>query len=282
MKKIEQSTLFLENHLSFFQCPVCQNEMVETKGMGMICIENHQFDLSKKGTIHLLQKGGQNEYDKEMLVSRKRLADTGFFYPILDEVYRQIPDHSSSLLDVGCGEGSHLHYLTEKGLKGTKIGFDISKAAIQLAAANFFDDAFWCVADLAQSPFAEGKYDVILNIFSPSHYEEFDRLLKVGGRVLKVVLEADYLVELREQLYQNDNKNRAYDNQAVLERFALAYPDFEKHEVTYQMELTKEMYNWLLEMTPLSWGASIEAIEKAKQHPLKSITIAVSVLIGSK
>ena len=67
---------------------------------------------------------------------------------------------------------------TKSGVSGTKIGFDISKDAIQLAASHYFDDAFWCVADLAHSPFAGEQFDAILNILSPSHYEEFGRLLK--------------------------------------------------------------------------------------------------------
>ncbi|MFD3050330.1 methyltransferase domain-containing protein, partial [Streptococcus agalactiae] len=98
--------------------------------------------MSKKGTLHLLLKGGQNEYDKKMLSSRKKLAETGFFQPMLDVVKKQLEGRNiTALLDVGCGEGSHLHYLQNQGVSGTKIGFDISKDAIQLAASHYFDDA---------------------------------------------------------------------------------------------------------------------------------------------
>ena len=183
MKKIEAGSLYLEQHRNLFQCPICKGKFETVDGHSVVCANGHHFDVSKKGTLHLLMKGGQNEYGKEMLSSRKNLADTGFFHPLLDAVYAHIDKpETATVLDVGCGEGSHLHYLTEKGLKGTKIGFDISKDAIQLAASNFFPDAFWCVADLAHSPFAESAFDVILNIFSPSQYQEFDRVLKPGGK----------------------------------------------------------------------------------------------------
>ena len=180
------------------------------------------------------------------------------------------------------GKGRICIILTEKGLKGTKIGFDISKDAIQLAASNFFPDAFWCVADLAHSPFAESAFDVILNIFSPSQYQEFDRVLKPGGKVIKVVPNAQYLIELREQLYALDTTKREYDNQQVVDRFYEIYPDAISEEVAYSVALNAQSYGWLMEMTPLSWGASETALANAAANPLKSVTVAVTLLVASK
>lgn len=283
MKKIEAAAQFLEKYMDYFQCPVCRQEMERVEGTGIVCRMGHRFDLSRKGTLHLLQKGGQNEYDKEMLSNRKQLADTGFFHPLLDEVYQHLPlETSGAVLDVGCGEGSHLHYLSEKGLGGVKIGFDISKEAIQLAASHYFADAFWCVADLAQSPFAAGKFAAIMNVFSPSHYREFSRLLAPGGRVVKVVPAADYLVELRHALYADNLKKQVYDNEAVVKRFGEFFPDYERKALQYQASLTPESWKWLVEMTPLSWGASLEVKERVKEQPLAKVTVAVELLIGEK
>lgn len=275
MKKIERSTVYLEENLALLQCPVCKEAFQEVSNQGVKCANNHHFDLGKKGTLHLLLKGGQNDYDKNILTSRKALADTGFFHPILDAILKHIPQ-DATLLDVGCGEGSHLHYLTEQGLSGKKIGFDISKDAIQLAAAHFFDDAFWCVADLAQSPFGEKQFDAILNIFSPSHYQEFNRVLKPEGRVYKVVPDTDYLIELRQRLYGE----RAYENDDVVARFKEVYPDCIHEHVRYEVALTEDTFRWLVEMTPLTWGASEADIESLLEKPLKTITVAVSLLIN--
>jgi 23S rRNA (guanine745-N1)-methyltransferase/PadR family transcriptional regulator PadR len=172
--------------------------------------------------------------------------------------------------------------LTEKGLTGTKVGFDISKDAIQLAAGNFFEDAFWCVADLAHSPFAESAFNAILNIFSPSQYQEFDRVLKPGGKVIKVVPNARYLIELREQLYALNTTKREYDNQQVVDRFYEIYPDAVREEVVYSVDLDEKSYGWLMEMTPLSWGASEESLANAAANPLKSVTVAATLLVASK
>jgi len=283
MKKIEAGSLYLEKHRNLFQCPICKGDFETVGGHSVVCANGHRFDVSKKGTLHLLMKGGQNEYGKEMLSSRKNLADTGFFHPLLDAVFAHIDDpESAAVLDVGCGEGSHLHYLTEKGLTGTKVGFDISKDAIQLAAGNFFEDAFWCVADLAHSPFAESAFNAILNIFSPSQYQEFDRVLKPGGKVIKVVPNARYLIELREQLYALNTTKREYDNQQVVDRFYEIYPDAVREEVVYSVDLDEKSYGWLMEMTPLSWGASEESLANAAANPLKSVTVAATLLVASK
>lgn len=283
MKKIESGTLFLTEHLDLFQCPVCGEEFREVKGNSMICIHNHQFDLSKKGTLHLLSKGGQNEYGKEMLFSRKQLADSGFFHPLLDAVIKYIDaPEMDTILDVGCGEGSHLHYLSNQGLNGTKIGFDISKEGIQLAATHFFDDAFWCVADLAHSPFAAEQFNAILNVFSPSQYQEFNRLLKPNGKIIKVVPDSDYLIELREMLFVSEQSKQVYENAKVVNRFKEFYPGCLHEHVRYTVDLTKNMAKWLVEMTPLAWHAPQEALNKMEKDPIKSITVAVSVLVGIK
>lgn len=260
MKKIESSKMFLTEHLDLFQCPVCGEGFQEVKDNSVVCIHNHQFDLSRKGTLHLLSKGGQNEYGKEMLSSRKHLADSGFFHPLLDTLLGYVNNPSQArILDVGCGEGSHLHYLTTQGVSGTKIGFDISKEGIQLASTHFFEDAFWCVADLAHSPFAAESFDVILNIFSPSHYKEFQRLLTAKGKVIKVVPDSDYLIELREKLFASDQSKQIYENEKVIQRFKEYYPDCLHEHVRYTINLTADMAKWLVEMTPLAWHASEES-----------------------
>lgn len=166
-------------------------------------------------------------------------------------------------------------------MKGQKIGFDISKDAIQLAA-NHFSTAFWCVADLAQSPFASQQYDTILNIFSPSNYKEFDRLLKKGGQVIKVVPEKDYLIELRKLFYRDQAEKQTYSNEVVIEKFKEHFPSMEMKRVNYSFELTQSLFEDLMKMTPLSWGASPASKEYALAHPLQSVTIDVCVLVGQK
>ena len=282
MKKIEKAALFMQENRELFQCPICKDTFDQLEGNSLSCLNGHLFDISKKGTLYFLLKGTKNEYDKEMLSSRFNIATAGLFHPLLDELYKCIIEKEDGhTLDVGCGEGSQLDYLTTLGLKGQKIGFDISKDAIQLAA-NHFSTAFWCVADLAQSPFASQQYDTILNIFSPSNYKEFDRLLKKCGQVIKVVPEKDYLIELRKLFYRDQAEKQTYSNEVVIEKFKEHFPSMEMKRVNYSFELTQSLFEDLMKMTPLSWGASPASKEYALAHPLQSVTIDVCVLVGQK
>src|SRR5699024_10380001 len=141
-------------------------------------------------------------------------------------IYMNIDQKEGVTLDVGCGEGSHLNKLAEMGLNGRKIGFDISKEGIQLAASHY-RSAFWCVADLSHPPFAFQQYDTILNIFSPSNYKEFKRLLAEKGQVLKVVPEEHYLIELRQHFYKGQEEKEVYSNKEVVDHFSDQFPEVE-------------------------------------------------------
>lgn len=280
MKKIESANEFFKKNMNLFECPVCHCEFRKIEKNSLQCTNDHSFDLSKKGTIYFLLKGSKNEYNREMLEARYNIAQAGLFNPLLEAVYSHIEHKTGgSLLDVGCGEGSQLDYLTQLGLSGNNIGFDISKDAIQLAAGNF-TSAFFCVADLAQSPFATRKYDTILNIFSPSNYEEFERLLKKDGLIIKVVPENDYLIELRKLFYHDQKEKQTYSNQLVIEKFKEHFLEIETRRISYSFSLTKENFLDLMMMTPLSWGASEEAKQYATDHPLAKITVDVRLLIG--
>lgn len=281
MKKIEKAAYFLQEHLDLFQCPICKSSFQAVESNSLICIKGHNFNLSKKGTIYFLTKAAANDYATEMLSARYRVAQAGLFQQMLDVIYTHIEQKDGATIDVGSGEGSQLQYLSDLGLKGNQIGFDISKDAIALAGSHF-TNAFWCVADLAHSPFASQQYDTLLNIFSPSNYMEFKRMLKPNGVVLKIVPDTDYLTELRQILYRDKEENQTYSNELVVGKFQEHFPDSQVHRIRYTFPLTPALYRDLVDMTPLSWGASEASKEYALSHPLKEITVHVCLLIGKK
>lgn len=278
MKKIEKSKEFLKSNINLFNCPVCNQHFNAVNGNQLICEKQHSFDISKKGTLHFLLKQPQNEYDTNMLESRRLIAQDGLWHPLLKELFSIVNNPNGVHLDVGCGEGSHLNHLTEQGLAGTQIGFDISKDAIQLAAAGYAN-AFWCVADLAQSPFAPESYDTLFNILSPSNYGEFDRILKPGGQLIKVVPSENYLIEIRELIGKDDTP---YSNKNVLDKFFQHYPDGYRSSVQYEHTLNPEMLGHLINMTPLGWNVDNTVKEKLNSNPIKKITVEMEILVGEK
>ncbi|MCC5895819.1 MAG: methyltransferase domain-containing protein [Alkalibacterium sp.] len=277
LKKIDKAQLFLEDHLHLFQCPVCSESFVTIENHQLTCSNAHRFDLSKKGTLHLLLKPVQSEYTREMLLSRQRIAQSGFWHPLLEKIQSMIKHPEGTLLDVGCGEGAHSAYLRQHGISGTIIGFDISKEGINLAASSY-TDLFFAVADLAQSPFASEQYDTILNILSPSNYSEFKRLLKRGGQVIKVVPNPDYLIELRDLKETTEEKRELYSNERVVQKFEEHFEVVNKISVTYTATIPDDLVSDFMNMTPLGWH--IDSHHENLITKLNEITVDLLVLIG--
>ncbi|MBO0440454.1 methyltransferase domain-containing protein [Candidatus Enterococcus ikei] len=277
LKKIDLARNFLETHQEQFLCPVCK-QAFQLKNYSLICAENHQFDLSKKGTIYFLSHSIQTEYNKKMLVHRSKMIQSGMYLPLLEKII-DLMNLTGDTLDVGCGEGSFLSALSSMGLAGSKFGFDISKDGIYLAS-NQPIDAFWCVADLTNLPFADQSMDTVLNIFSPSHYQEFQRVLKKDGTVIKVIPETNYLKELRAAFYPEDEIKQTYSNEKVLAKFSKEMDVLANERVTFTFAIPKENRLDLLEMSPLEWGVAEHVKEELKRNPLSEITIDVRVLKG--
>ena len=278
LKKIDRSALFLKEHPDLFYCPICHEPMTG-KEKGVICSNNHQFDLSKKGTLYFLDHQIKTEYDQEMFMHRGRMINSGMYQPLIEKLARFC--QNQSVLDVGCGEGSFLNALVQQSEGVTGVGFDISKEGVYLAT-NQPAEVFWCVADLTNLPFAEETFSTILNIFSPSNYQEFDRILKPGGQVVKVVPRANYLKELRAAFYPEEPAKQQYSNHKVVEKFQQTYTDVTTEVITYVFDIPEEVRLSLLEMSPLEWGVTPERKAFIKQQPLEKITIDLDVLIGKK
>lgn len=281
MKKIERAALFLQQNYPLFRCPVCQQHFLKPMQHSLTCIKGHQFDLSKKGTLYLLLHGIKSEYDDLTLwQARRYMLSQGFFAPIIEAILKYLPHKDLRILDIGCGEGSVLHALEQqRNYQDTLVGFDISKPAINLATQQA-TQAFFCNADLAALPFSDQSFDVLIDMFTPSAYEEFARVAKNKAQLLKVVPNANYLIELREALYCDEKQKQSYSNQKVVELFYQHYPQAKAQVISYQYALDELSLPNLLKMTPLQWGAKAENKANLLKQGLRQVTIDVTLLIA--
>jgi 23S rRNA (guanine745-N1)-methyltransferase len=275
LKKIDRGRLFLEAHSDLFECPLCHQPLANDNGL--ICENRHRFDLSKKGTLFFLDHQIKTDYDQEMFLPRSRMIQSGMYAPVLEAIASQMAA-SEKIVDIGCGEGSFLSQLLA-GQEKTAIGFDIAKEGVYLAT-NHNTPAFWCVADLTNLPFAKASFDTILNIFSPSNYQEFDRIMKKGGQVIKVVPASNYLKELRQAYYPEDLAKQVYSNERVVEKFLKKYPQASRERISYVFPIPEERRLDLLSMSPLEWGASDEQKMAVRKEPLKEITVDIELLVA--
>lgn len=262
----------MQRHKMIFACPICtQAVQIEDNGK-VVCPSNHSFDVAKQGYINFMTKPVQSMYSKALFEARHDIISSG--------LYDQLQDRLAELavgtyfLDTGCGEGSHLARIVANRPEAIAVGIDIAKEGI-IAAAKFHTGCIWCVGDLAKSPYNEKSFDTIFNILSPANYDEFKRLLKQGGKVIKVVPQEGYLKELRQQAFADSEKER-YSNEQTVERFKESFAQVTVERITYTMPLAKELIPQLIEMTPMGWH-----IENKAGVALMEITIDLNILVGS-
>ncbi|TLQ51505.1 methyltransferase domain-containing protein [Lacticaseibacillus casei] len=274
MRKREEKIQLAAQQEPLFACPVCGNAMRIEKD-SLVCSQGHVRDFSRKGTVNFLSQQVATEYTATMLAARRRMLAAGLFRPFLDAMAVHLQPHQR-LLDVGCGEGTPTAYLAEQKQQ-VAVGFDISAPAINLAG-SLATPALFAVADLAHLPFVDAAFDTVTDIFSPGNYQEFRRVLRPDGQLLKIIPRAGYLKELRTGLYAGTAK-AIYDNRPVLDRFLATFPQAEIHPITYDFPLAADQFADLLTMTPLSWQAPAERRRAMLANPLSSIHIEVDLLI---
>ncbi|TFE02175.1 putative RNA methyltransferase [Jeotgalibacillus salarius] len=277
LKKREAAALRVNEEFPYLLCPICRKKLTE-QSLSLTCSENHQFDFAKNGSLHLLTKNLKTKYTKDLFESRHYLmSEAEFFKPAINEVITHLKEREAGIiLDAGCGEGTHLAHITGELEGFTGVGIDLAKDGIQLAARHY-DQPLWITADLARAPVEAGTVDYILNILSPANYQEFNRLLKNAGEVIKIVPGAGYLKELRNH-YFGDH----YENDETVSAFYEQFDVFHKITVTVTQKLDRKAIEALVNMTPLSWSADPEKVTSFKAKQETEMTLDVEVLFGRK
>ncbi|MGC8230965.1 putative RNA methyltransferase [Pseudobacillus badius] len=265
-----KSAKYVSNFETIFACPICNSSMKVIEFKSLICSNHHTFDFAKQGYMNLTTHSVNTKYDKALFEARRKLIIEGAFYkPLSHAIAKIINEHVVktkeiiSILDAGCGEGSHLTNICDivrsdffKDVVG--VGIDISKEGIKVASKHY-SNKIWAVADLANTSFKNKQFDVILNILSPSNYDEFNRLLKPDGLVIKIVPQSSYLKELREHLFHKPEKQN-YSNLETVERFNESFQFVESSRLSYTMNLNKPSLECLVQMTPLTWSTTEEQV----------------------
>jgi 23S rRNA (guanine745-N1)-methyltransferase len=282
MKRIERARNWTRQHLRLFRCPVCSAPCADVSGNSLICENGHATDFNRHGYLYFLRKPANDEYDTALFEARRKLIQAGMFLPIMKEIARQLPSSPQTILDVGTGEGSPLcQLLSQRADSGdTAIGFDISRAGIALAAQLPLD-ALFCVANLRELPFANASFTVVTELFSPSDYREFDRVLAPHGLLIKVIPGPQHLRELRALLFPEDDDRRFYDNSSVRNLFEAHYPKAKEMPLCYEFSVPVDLRCDLMRMSPLQWGASARVPNTEELKKLDSVTIDALILIGA-
>lgn len=281
MKKIDKTQNWLKMHLTMFRCPVCGQPFMRVENYQMICQNQHTININKHGYVYFLTRGVASEYDKPMLLARRSLLKAGLFRGILEAINQSLPHDPQRILDVGTGEGTPLDQLRQlrQQSQDTYVGFDISRAGVQLAT-ELSEDLFFCLADLRKLPFSSHSFHTIIELFSPSDYQEFRRVLNPDGVVYKVVPTNNYLRELRNLLYPENDQHRQYDNSSVKQLFAQHFPNHRVENIRYRFTVPEDLRMNLVQMSPLHWGKQARQLSQEDLKLLKEVTVDVDILQG--
>jgi len=290
LSKLTKSALQMKRYEHIFRCPICQTSMKIVDLKSFVCAQNHTFDMARQGHMNLLTSPSKSNYNTSLFTARRAVIMSNLFKPLTDEISALISKHtdgksSLSIIDMGSGEGSHLHNIhkiLERDYYKNPLAFgiDISKEGILETAKNY-EEIIWLVADLANSPFVDNTFDMILNILSPSNYEEFSRIIKPDGMIIKVVPGRNYLQEIRNFFYKN-NEQQKYSNTDVIKGFTEKFSLIDHITLEYTEILNQTNLQSLIQMTPLTWNVSNDKIKEFLQRQINEITIHLEVLLGKK
>ena len=260
-------------------CPLCQQSLAMEEN-SLKCANRHSYDISKFGYVNLAPQVKQaRDYDKTSFQNRKVILEAGFYQHILDELLHllQTFPEEQTILDVACGEGYYARKIQEKFPNKEIYAFDLSKDSIQLAAKSDQSLAVkWFVGDLAHLPVQDQSMDVLLDIFSPANYHEFQRVLKKEGLIIKVIPTENHLKEIRQKVAQYLDK-KDYSNQDIKEHFQEHFSIQSRQIASLTKPITAEQRQALLAMTPLLFHVDQTKIDWSQ---LTEITIEAEILVG--
>ncbi|HEW8889019.1 TPA: methyltransferase domain-containing protein [Streptococcus pneumoniae] len=262
-----------------FACPICQENLtlLETN---FKCCNRHSFDLAKFGYVNLAPQIKQSaNYDKENFQNRQQILEASFYQAILDAVSDLLASSktTTTILDIGCGEGFYSRKLQESHSEKTFYAFDISKDSVQIAAKSEPNWAVnWFVGDLARLPIKDANMDILLDIFSPANYGEFRRVLSKDGILIKVIPTENHLKEIRQRV-QDQLTNKEYSNQDTKEHFQEHFTILSSQTASLTKTITAEQLQALLSMTPLLFHVDQSKIDWSQ---LTEITIEAEILVG--
>ena len=266
-----------EETIALLRCPLCRGALTRSGG-SLVCERRHCFDVARQGHVNLVPAQRESFYRRELFESRAAVFAAGVFAPVVraigETIDRLVQAERPVLVDAGCGEGYYTKSVCPDRAM-TRIGFDLSKEAVKLAARGQSGASF-LVADLANIPLGDGCADVLLDVFTPANYAEFTRVLKPGGVLIKLWPRSGYLCQLRgaaRGLLRHDT----YDDSRVAEYLDAHARMLERRTITYTLPVDAALAEHLARMTPMLADVDLSALDLGG---VTEITIDMNLYAG--
>lgn len=198
-------------------CPVC-GRVLFLEEKRAFCEAGHSFDRAKEGYFNLLMSSstGAHGDDRAMLLARRCFLEKGYYAHLLEALKKSLTDalpEGGVVMDAGCGEGYYTYALreafSEKGIPVSFFAFDVAKEAARLVAKKMGNESTVFVGSSYRIPMADGSVDGIVSLFAPFSREEFLRVLRPSGVLIRAYPLEEHLFALKKAVYERPLKNEA-------------------------------------------------------------------------
>jgi len=189
------------------------------------------FDRASSGYVNLAMNQSSSAKrhgdDKRMIRARTEFLSTGAYRCLSDklvDISSALLSDGESFLDAGCGEGHYTALLAqrldEENKHCTLMGIDVSKEALT-AAEKRRAGLQLAVASVFHLPVQDGSVSLVWNVFAPAAGEEYARVLRPGGHLIRVFPLEEHLMGLKERIYEtvypNQPKEPEFEGLTLLE-----------------------------------------------------------------
>ncbi len=244
--------------MELFTCPLCMLPLVRVGG-SLKCADKHSFDLAREGYVNLLaaqHRGSKSPGDNpEMIAARRQFLDAGYYLPLAQALVSQVQPETSSIADLGCGDGYFTAALMERC--SAVYGIDVSRAAIK-AACRRSQALNLAVASSARLPFGTNSFAAAAILMAPLG-RDTARVIRPGGRLYRVSAGADHLRQLKALMYPEVRPHQ---------RAALDLPGFQlqtSKRVGFELAVTGSSVQHLIAMTPMRYRVDARRMDAARR-----------------
>lgn len=140
--------------------------------------------LDKNNEIMTMNYG----YDNGANLALKESDESDrYSFQLYNHIVSGVDVKEKEILEVGCGRGGGASYIVRYLLPKKFVGSDITKRSVEFNKEKYKEvpNLSFVVGDAQNLPFPDGSFDVVVNVETSHHYEDFPKFLSEVRRVLR-------------------------------------------------------------------------------------------------